>query len=48
MPGLGVPPIGRWAQRIQAPAQTGQTCARNPYDVERCRELPQVAAAAPV
>jgi ADP-ribose pyrophosphatase YjhB (NUDIX family) len=44
MPGLGVPPIERWAQRIQALAQTGLTYARDPYDVERYRDLQQMAA----
>jgi len=33
----------RWAQRIQAIAQTGLTYARDPFDVERYRELREIA-----
>lgn len=34
----------RWAERLQAIAQTGLTYARDPYDVERYRELREIAA----
>jgi len=33
----------RWAQRIQAIAQTGLTYAKDPYDLERYAELRQLA-----
>jgi ADP-ribose pyrophosphatase YjhB (NUDIX family) len=33
----------RWSQRIQAIAQTGLTYARDPFDVERYRELREIA-----
>jgi ADP-ribose pyrophosphatase YjhB (NUDIX family) len=33
----------RWAQRIQAIAQTGLTYARDPFDLERYRELREIA-----
>jgi ADP-ribose pyrophosphatase YjhB (NUDIX family) len=33
----------RWAQRIQAIAQTGLAYARDPYDLERYRELREIA-----
>lgn len=34
----------RWAQRIQAIAQTGLTYVKDPYDAERYRELADLAA----
>jgi ADP-ribose pyrophosphatase YjhB (NUDIX family) len=37
------PPWLRWAQRIQAIAQTGLTYARDPYDRERYEELRDIA-----
>jgi ADP-ribose pyrophosphatase YjhB (NUDIX family) len=37
------PPWLRWSQRIQAIAQTGLTYARDPFDVERYRELREIA-----
>ncbi|MFM2308397.1 MAG: hypothetical protein RLY87_517 [Chloroflexota bacterium] len=44
MSGIAQPPLGRWAQRLQAMAQTGLTYAQDPYDVERYHELRQIAA----
>jgi ADP-ribose pyrophosphatase YjhB (NUDIX family) len=34
----------RWCARLQALAQTGLTFARDPYDVERYKELREIAA----
>ena len=48
MPGIGVPPLLRWAQRVQALAQTGLTYARDPYEGERYPAIPQMSAATPV
>ena len=33
----------RWAERLQAIAQTGLTYAKDPYDLERYGELRQIA-----
>lgn len=37
------PPVLRWAQRVQAIAQTGLTYARDPFDRQRYQELREIA-----